>query len=133
MTDSSQRHWLAVSPHLDVAIEDLPRELREPIVLYFLEGRGRAEVARELGLSSRLLSARLRTGVWALHAKLAQAGVTVPASALAALLTENAVVEPPPALVASLMRIALPGAGRSARGGTGAARGTPQEQPPLPN
>lgn len=41
--------WVEIEPHLDEALNELPQDQREALVLYFHEGRTQADVARHLG------------------------------------------------------------------------------------
>ena len=48
--------WPDIEPHVDASLNELPNELREVLVLYFLEGRTQAEVARHLGKNQATVS-----------------------------------------------------------------------------
>lgn len=48
--------WADIEPHVDASLNELPNELREVLVLYFLEGRTQAEVARHLGKNQATVS-----------------------------------------------------------------------------
>jgi RNA polymerase sigma factor (sigma-70 family) len=73
---------------LDQELKSLPDRLRVAIVLCDLEGRTRAEVARQLKIPEGTLSSRLTTGRRMLAKKLARHGV-FPAAALATILSQN--------------------------------------------
>src|SRR5262249_38678876 len=64
----------------------LPERLRVPLVLYYMEGKTQADVARGMGLSERAVRDRLNRGLNVLRIRLVERGMTVSAGALAALL-----------------------------------------------
>jgi len=81
----------AVSPHitdpdlhelLDDALRALPDRYRAAVVLCHLEGRSRAEAARELGWSEGTLSGRLHRALDLLARRLSARGITAPGGAL---------------------------------------------------
>src|SRR3954451_8235853 len=88
---------------LDHEVSRLPDRLRLPVVLCDLEGRTRREVARQLGIPDETLSHRLATARRTLAKRLADRGVTLPAVALAAALSQVAAsaTVPPPLLAAT--------------------------------
>ena len=72
---------------LDEAIEDLPEELRQPIVAHFLYGRSHGAIARDMGIPRRTVGNRIQRGLAQLGALLRTRGVTASAAAVAAALT----------------------------------------------
>src|SRR5262245_24675937 len=87
---------------LDMELNLLPEIYREPVVLCELEGRGRREVARQLGLPEGTLSSRLAKARKMLARRLA-----LPGGALAVLLAERvAPAGPPRALLVETGRAA---------------------------
>jgi RNA polymerase sigma factor (sigma-70 family) len=79
---------------LDRELSRLPAKYRAAVVLCDLEGRTRAEAARQLGVPPGTVAARVARGRARLAARLARRGVTVPAAALAAVLTRDAAGAP---------------------------------------
>jgi RNA polymerase sigma factor (sigma-70 family) len=67
-----------IRERVDAALAALPARYRQPVVLHYLEGRARDEVARELGLSDEALKKRLQRALEMLRGRL---GVAEGASA----------------------------------------------------
>jgi RNA polymerase sigma factor (sigma-70 family) len=95
-------------PHLDQALNQLPDLYRVPVVLCELEGRSRAEVARQLQLPEGTLSSRLAKARNLLARRLARQGLVLSSLSLTAALARGAPV--PPELIASTTQTALAGA-----------------------
>jgi len=119
---TEEARWEDVEGEVDAAIESLPKRLRTPIVLYFLEGRTQEETGIALGLTRWSVARRLDRGIEVLRRRLKRAGIVAPAVALTAMLTANAAEAAPVALTATLGKVALAGAGgtkvAAATGGT---------------
>jgi RNA polymerase sigma factor (sigma-70 family) len=112
----AQVSWRDVEPLVDRAVEDLPEELRTPILLHYLENRSQSEVAAQLSVHQSTVSRRIQEGLERLRGRLRDSGVVVAVAPLAGLLTANMVHPADPQLLASLGKIALAGAGSSATG-----------------
>ena len=111
MDGLGKEDWGTVSSRIDQCVEELPEEVRFPVMLRFLEGRTEREVADELGIDQHSVSDGLRRGLEQLREKLEDAGVAMSASTLSSLLDENAVVRPRPSLAKSLVKIGMAGVG----------------------
>ncbi|VTR92769.1 wd-40 repeat protein : Uncultured bacterium genome assembly Metasoil_fosmids_resub OS=uncultured bacterium PE=4 SV=1: Sigma70_r2: Sigma70_r4_2: WD40: WD40: WD40 [Gemmata massiliana] len=86
----------------------LPERLRVPLTLYYLEGKTQAEIGRILGVTDRAAAHRLKQALKLLRERLARRGVTVAATALAAVLGHVPIVTAVPiALVTQATEIAL--------------------------
>lgn len=104
--------WREVEPILDEAVESLPDELREAIVLHFLRSLPQSEVAARLGVHQSTVSRRVAEGLRRLHDRLQTAGVALATVPLGDLLAAHAApCGPDPGGVAG--RLALVGAAGS--------------------
>lgn len=111
---------------LDEAIEDLPEELRQPIVAHFLYGRSHGAIARDMGIPRRTVGNRIQRGLAQLGALLRTRGVTASAAAVAAALTsaKAGAAALPVALSESLARLCLQEAALTAGGAAAGAAAT---------
>ena len=104
--------WLDIEPHVDASLNELPNELREVLVLYFLEGRTQAKVARHLGKNQATVSRAIERGISAMREALRSRGV-IAGAGLAALFTAQSAQAMPIAVQASLGKLSLTGIGTS--------------------
>jgi RNA polymerase sigma factor (sigma-70 family) len=132
---AAELDWREVQTLLGEAIEQLPELYREAFVLCHLEGRGRAEVARLLGIEEGTVSSRLDQARKRLQRRLAARGVTLTAVLAGLVLAQPAARGAVPAtLLATTVRAGVTlAAGREAAGAVapavaglleGACRGT---------
>jgi RNA polymerase sigma factor (sigma-70 family) len=70
-------------------LEGLPEQLRVPLVLYYLEGKTQAQVARVLCISERGVARRVDRALQFLRQRLRRRGLLVTVPALAAMLVPN--------------------------------------------
>jgi RNA polymerase sigma factor (sigma-70 family) len=111
LVELNARELLAV---LDAELHRLPEHLRAPLVLCYLQGKTRDEVAGELSWSLGTLKRRLEQGRQQLRTRLARRGLDLPAALLAAgLVTGSAKSQLPARLISTAAKSAL---GASAAG-----------------
>jgi RNA polymerase sigma factor (sigma-70 family) len=75
---------------LDEELQGLRDQLREPLLLCYLQGKTRDQAARQLGMSLRTLERRLEQGLKLLRARLTRRGIELSAALLAAGLSQQA-------------------------------------------
>lgn len=102
--------WVELEPHVDEALNELPNDLREVLVLYFLEGRTQAEIARHLDRNQATVSRAIDRGITAMREALNARGITC-GIGLAALFSSHSAQAMPGTLQASLGKLSLSGAG----------------------
>jgi RNA polymerase sigma factor (sigma-70 family) len=99
--------WREVQAILHEEIEGLPERLRAPFLLCCVEGLGRAEAARQLGLKEGTVWSRLAQARKQLQARLRRRGIDLAAVLAAAAFTgEAGRAALSPALVAAVVRAA---------------------------
>ena len=104
--------WPDIEPHVDEALNELPKELREVLVLYFLEGRTQADVARYLGKNQATVSRAIERGISAMREALRSRGV-IAGAGLVALFAAQPAHAMPVAVQASLGKLSFTGIGAS--------------------
>jgi RNA polymerase sigma factor (sigma-70 family) len=99
--------WDELLEHLDAELARLPEKYRMPVVLCELQGTGRKQAARLLGLPDGTLSWRLAQARKLLAARLARHRVILPAGGLLAASAGQASASVPPSLLAAVTRASV--------------------------
>ena len=117
--------WEELKPFVDTAIEALSDDLKQPLVLHFMEGRKQQEIASILGVNQSTVSRRLEDGVRGVREALKRTGVLASVALLMSHFNAHAAVAAPPSLVASLGKLAIAGVGAGVQAsGVAATAGT---------
>ncbi len=104
--------WQELQGVLDEELHALPEAYRVPLLLCYLEGLARDEVAERLGCSPGAVKGRLERGRDLLRARLTRRGLALSTVVLASLLAEDhATAAVPPALAASTAHVVAQGVG----------------------
>jgi RNA polymerase sigma factor (sigma-70 family) len=96
---ASEAAWREIQALLEQEIHGLPARYRAPFIMCFLEGKSRAEAARELCCREGTISSRLDRARKRLQARLARCGVSLPAALAAVALTQGTAAAMPLNLV----------------------------------
>jgi len=129
--DARSPSWHEIAPLLDQVLEDLPDDLRQPVILHFLEGRAQAEVAELLAVSQPTVSRRIEEGLARLRQALQARGVERDVPALGASLLAGCQIALPGPVKLSLAKIGLVGIGHRAAIASAAAPAAPASTLPL--
>jgi len=122
--NSQDSTWAEISPRLDQALEELPEDIRIPLVLFHLHKRTHKEVAKELGIGRSTVIRRLQEGLRKLRIKLKKAGIVITGAALALLVSENARAAVPQTLTIALAKMGMSGVGAPVVSGAAASSGS---------
>jgi len=109
--ETNDAAWREVEPLLDEAVDGLPADIRETIILHFLQSLSQEDVARRLGVHQSTVSRRIDRGLGLLRGRLTASGVAMSAAPLSALLAAGASPPGSPNLAEAIGKIAMAGAG----------------------
>ena len=104
---TEEQEWGEVSCWVDEAIDGLPEDIRDLIVLHYFEGVTHAELGTKLNVSPSTVSRRIQRGVERIRHELVSRGMPIGLGALAAGLGAEANAELPALTHQSLMKIGL--------------------------
>lgn len=113
----SEASWAEVETELDAAIDELPEDLRTPLVLHFLQGRSQRDIAAALGVSQSTVSRAVESGLVELRSRLRTKGLICGAG-LAIMLADQVIVAAPVALLNSLSKMGISGIGAATANST---------------
>ena len=102
--------WAEIEPHVDQTLNELPNDLREVLVLYFLEGRTQTEIARHLDRNQATVSRAIDRGITAMQEALKARGL-ICGTGLATLVSAQSVHAMPATVTASLGKLSFSGVG----------------------
>ena len=102
MNEPEPETWTGVGPLLDEAMAQLNEKDRDAIVLRFFEGKPLKEVGDALGASEDAAQMRVGRALDKLRDFFHRRGITMPAAALAAAISENSIQAAPAGLAASV-------------------------------
>ncbi len=105
-TETGASTWSEVESAVDTALDELPDDLRELLVLHFLQGRSTVRIAADHGLSQPTVSRRISEALELMRDTLRGQGIQVAAAPLQTLLLHSSRVVPQ-AVRAGLGKIAL--------------------------
>ncbi|MEQ1752343.1 MAG: sigma-70 family RNA polymerase sigma factor, partial [Prosthecobacter sp.] len=108
---SDESSWTEVEGVLDSVIDDLPEELRCPLVMHFLQGRSQREIAKHLRVSQSTISRAVEAGVVELRTRLKSKGLICGAGFAAMLLSQAANAAVPASLTLTLGKLSMAGFG----------------------
>jgi RNA polymerase sigma factor (sigma-70 family) len=106
-SDHAASTWAELSPCIDQALTELPRDLRDLLVQHFLIGLSQSELSARTGQSPATVSRRIRQGLEELRKHLRLKGVYALPPALAALLCQVSARQAPASLLRELGKMTL--------------------------
>ena len=98
--------WEEIEPQVDEALEELPDDLREFLILHYLKGQSMTEIAAAKGLSQPTVSRRVATALEQLRQKLGARDLAVGVTVLGTMLAQSA-QSAPATVLQSLGKITL--------------------------
>jgi len=114
MNEPETEAWAGVGPLLDEAMAQLNEKDRDAIVLRFFEGKPLKEVGEAIGASEDAAQMRVGRALDKLREFFHRRGITMPAAALVAAISENSIQAAPAGLAASVASVAIQGSALTA-------------------
>ena len=75
---------------IQIALKELPENLRQPMMMHYVDGQSQRDVAAELGVNQSTISRRMQDALRRLRERLTQAGYAATAPAVMVLMQEHA-------------------------------------------
>ncbi|HYF48608.1 MAG TPA: sigma-70 family RNA polymerase sigma factor, partial [Planctomycetota bacterium] len=114
MSQHHEAHWDDLKPYLDAALASLPDVQRDAVVLRYMKGLTRADVAREMRCPERTVQTRLSRAMESLRGFLQRRGIAAPMAVLGTLISANSVHAAPAGLSATVTTNCVAASGASA-------------------
>jgi uncharacterized protein (TIGR03435 family) len=105
--DDTVSVWEQIVPHLNDALDRLPRKDREAVLVRFFQDKSHRELARALGVSEDAAKVRVSRALEKLRLIFARQGYAVPSAVLLATISAHGAQAAPAALTASVASVAV--------------------------
>jgi uncharacterized protein (TIGR03435 family) len=105
--DDTASVWEQIVPHLNDALERLPRKDREAVLVRFFQDKSHRELARTLGVSEDASKVRISRALEKLRLIFARQGFAVPSAVLLATISAHGAQAAPAGLTASVASVAV--------------------------
>jgi RNA polymerase sigma factor (sigma-70 family) len=105
--DDTASVWEQIVPHLNDALDRLPRKDREAILVRFFQDKSHRELARTLGVSEDAAKVRVSRALEKLRLIFARQGYAVPSAVLLATISAHGAQAAPAGLTASVASVAV--------------------------
>jgi uncharacterized protein (TIGR03435 family) len=99
--------WEQIVPHLNDALDKLPRKDREAVLVRFFQDKSHRELARTLGVSEDAAKVRISRALEKLRLIFARQGFAVPSAVLLATISAHGTQAAPSGLTASVASVAV--------------------------
>lgn len=105
--DDTASVWEQIVPHLNDALDKLPRKDREAVLVRFFQDKSHRELARTLGVSEDAAKVRVSRALEKLRLIFARQGFAVPSAVLLATISAHGAQAAPAGLTASVASVAV--------------------------
>jgi RNA polymerase sigma factor (sigma-70 family) len=105
--DETASVWEQIVPHLNDALDRLPRKDREAVLVRFFQDKSHRELARTLGVSEDAAKVRVSRALEKLRLIFARRGYAVPSAVLLATISAHGAQAAPAGLTASVASVAV--------------------------
>jgi len=105
--DDTASVWEQIVPHLNDALDRLPRKDREAVLVRFFQDKSHRELARTLGVSEDAAKVRVSRALEKLRLIFARQGYAVPSAVLLATISAHGAQAAPAGMTASVTSVAV--------------------------